>query len=166
MIRDTTRAREIAGSVVDPELPVVTLEDLGILRDIAVEDDRVTVWITPTYSGCPALTEIRRDLDTRLRQAGYREVRVRTVLSPPWSSAWITERGRRKLTENGISPPNPENRYEKGPVSLALRPPPRVACPRCDSTETEELSRFGSTACKSLWRCARCWDPFEHVKEI
>ena len=145
---------------------MLTLADLGVLRDVAVEDDgRVIVWITPTYSGCPAIGAMRDDLEHRLAKAGYPEVEVRTVLAPAWSSDWISAEGRRKLAANGISPPGPAPRPD-GPVLVQLTAPPRsVRCPGCGSVSTRELSEFGATACKSLWRCSDCDEPFEHFKE-
>lgn len=160
-------ARAVAASVVDPELPMLTLADLGILRDVALDDDgRVVVWITPTYSGCPAMGAMRADLDSSLRRAGFTDVDVRTVLSPAWSTDWISDDGRRTLAEHGIAPPGPAPRRH-GPVLLQLSErPPAVACPRCGSMETTRLSEFGATACKALWRCGACREPFEHLKEI
>ncbi len=160
------QAREVAASVVDPELPMLTLADLGVLRDVAVDPDGgVVVWITPTYSGCPAIETMRADLQRRLQDAGFEQVEVRTVLAPPWSSDWISTEGRRKLAEHGISPPGPAPR-RGGPVLVQLTAPPRsVTCPRCSSPRTQLLSEFGATACKSLWRCTDCDEPFEHFKE-
>jgi len=158
-------ARAIAQSVTDPELPMLTLHDLGVLRSVRVEGERVVVEITPTYSGCPAMAEMRADVAARLHAAGYRDVDVRTVLSPPWTSDDITERGRRVLAEHGIAPPGPAPRRAPGPVPLTLdAPPPRPACPLCGSAATELVSRFGATSCKSLHRCRVCREPFEHVK--
>ena len=162
------RARTAAAAVNDPELPMLTLHDLGILRGIRIEEDgTVTVRITPTYSGCPALAEMRADVYRAVRAAGFDRVEVRTELSPAWTSDWITEEGRRKLTEHGISPPGRAPARADGPVPLVLLPT-RTAprCPRCGAAETEELSRFGATSCKSLHRCRSCLEPFEHVKEI
>lgn len=159
-------ARRVAEQVRDPELPVLTLADLGVLRDVLVHDGRVVVTITPTYSGCPALETMRADLRARLVAAGYPDVEVRTVLSPAWTTDWISEEGRRKLTEYGIAPPAPVG-PRRGPVPLNLVPPSaRVRCPRCGSARTTELSRFSSTACKALRRCTDCREPFEHMKEI
>ena len=162
------RARTAAAAVNDPELPMLTLHDLGILRGVRIEEDgTVTVRITPTYSGCPALAEMRADVYRAVRAAGFGRVEVRTELSPAWTSDWITEEGRRKLTEHGISPPGRAPTRADGPVPLVLLPirtAPR--CPRCGAAETEELSRFGATSCKSLHRCRSCLEPFEHVKEI
>ncbi|MBM7812615.1 ring-1,2-phenylacetyl-CoA epoxidase subunit PaaD [Saccharothrix algeriensis] len=161
-------ALEVASRVRDPELPVLTLADLGVLRDVVEEGGRVLVTITPTYSGCPAVEEMGADLRRSLRAAGYRDVEVRLSLAPAWTTDWISEDGRRKLAEAGIAPPARIGpRAAGGPVPLNLAPPVRrVACPRCGSARTEELSRFGSTACKALRRCADCAEPFEHLKEI
>jgi len=155
-------ALEAAASVVDPEIRAVTIEDLGILRDVAVDEGRhVTVTITPTYSGCPAMDVIRADIRTALRRAGYDDVEVVTALGAPWSTDWITEAGKRKLAAAGIAPPSPvRQRRDVVPLTLAVR------CPQCGSPETEELSRFGSTACKSLWRCRACLEPFDRVKPL
>ena len=160
-------ARSVAAAVVDPEMPMLTLDDLGVLRDVRAAGDAVTVTITPTYSGCPALEAIRDDLRAALTEAGYRSVEVRTVLSPPWTTDWITEAGRAKLADHGIAPPGRVGPRTAGPVPLTLgRAAPRVPCPRCGSRVTEELSRFGPTACTALHRCSTCREPFEHVKEI
>ncbi|RSN66330.1 phenylacetate-CoA oxygenase subunit PaaJ [Streptomyces sp. WAC 04229] len=163
---DTARARRVAERVPDPELPMLTLADLGVLRGVEVgADGTVVASLTPTYSGCPAMAEMRADVAARLRDAGYERVEIRTVLDPPWTSDWITESGRRKLAEHGIAPPGPAPRG--GPVPLVLSPT-RVAvpCPRCGSADTEETSRFAATSCKALWRCRACREPFEYVKEI
>ncbi|MFC8871056.1 1,2-phenylacetyl-CoA epoxidase subunit PaaD [Streptomyces sp. NPDC057148] len=162
---DARRARHIAEQVPDPELPMLTLADLGVLRDVEVtRDGAVVASLTPTYSGCPAMSEMRADVAARLRAAGYDRVEIRTVLDPPWTSDWITESGRRKLAEHGIAPPGAAPR---GPVPLVLSPTrPAVPCPRCGSRDTEETSRFAATSCKALWRCRACREPFEHVKEI
>ncbi|MEV5910974.1 1,2-phenylacetyl-CoA epoxidase subunit PaaD [Streptomyces chartreusis] len=163
---DARRARHIAATVPDPELPMLTLADLGVLRDVALtEDGTVVASLTPTYSGCPAMAEMRADVAARLRDAGYARVEIRTVLDPPWTSDWITPAGRRKLTEHGIAPPGPAPRG--GPVPLVLSPTRHaVTCPRCGSGDTEETSRFAATSCKALWRCRACREPFEYVKEI
>jgi ring-1,2-phenylacetyl-CoA epoxidase subunit PaaD len=172
-----SRAWEIAAAVPDPELPAVTVADLGILRDITLEENRLIVSLTPTYSGCPALSDMRREVASRLAAAGF-SADVRTVLSPPWSTDLITANGRRKLAEAGIAPPRavsagPEGRppvtarETGGPVPLTLfAGGPPVACPRCGSADTERTAAFGGTACKDLRRCHACGEPFEHVKEI
>ena len=160
-------ARAVAAAVVDPEMPMLTLDDLGVLRDVRAAGDTVTVTITPTYSGCPALETMRDDLRAALAAAGFGRVEVRTVLSPPWSTDWISESGRAKLADHGIAPPGRVGPRAAGPIPLTLnRPPARVPCPRCGSDATEELSRFGPTACTALRRCSVCREPFEHVKEI
>jgi ring-1,2-phenylacetyl-CoA epoxidase subunit PaaD len=162
-----TDARAAAAAVVDPEMPMLTLDDLGVLRDVRVDGDGVTVTITPTYSGCPAIETMRDDLRATLTAAGFARVEVRTVLSPPWSTDWISEAGRAKLAEHGIAPPERIGPRRAGPIPLTLgRPDRSVSCPRCGSSATEELSRFGPTACTALRRCTVCREPFEHVKEI
>jgi ring-1,2-phenylacetyl-CoA epoxidase subunit PaaD len=154
-------AWKIAADVLDPELPVVTIADLGILRDVAEDDQgRVHVQITPTYSGCPAMETIRTDLVDALTNAGYQHVDVEFVLAPAWTTDWMTDAARAKLTAYGIAPPGP--RPGGGPVALELT----VRCPQCGSTDTRESSRFGSTACKSLWVCRSCREPFDHFKAI
>ena len=159
-------ARAVAGTVTDPELPMLTLADLGVLREVREAGGTVIVSVTPTYLGCPALEAMRDDLVGALRRAGFPRVEVRTVLAPAWSSDWITPDGRRKLAEAGIAPPGPAPRGGPGPVPLALgRPPGPVRCPRCGSARTGLISAFGATACRSLHRCGACQEPFEHVKE-
>ena len=153
----------VAASVTDPEMPMLTLEDLGVLRSVSEEDGRVVVTITPTYSGCPAMATMRDDLVHRLADAGF-EAEVRVSLSPAWSSDWITPAGRESLARYGISPPGA---VPTGPVALSLLPTRRaLSCPRCGSSEVELTSEFGPTACKALYRCTSCLEPFEHVKEI
>jgi ring-1,2-phenylacetyl-CoA epoxidase subunit PaaD len=160
-------ARAVAETVVDPELPMLTLHDLGVLRGVRVEGECVVVEITPTYSGCPAMAEMRADLTQRLRTAGYAEVDVRMVLSPPWTSDDITAHGRRILAEHGIAPPGAAPRRAPGPVPLTLGTrPAQVDCPQCGSADTTETSRFGSTSCKALYRCRACAEPFEYLKAI
>jgi ring-1,2-phenylacetyl-CoA epoxidase subunit PaaD len=158
-------AHAVAASVADPELPQLTLEDLGILRDVREDGDRVIATITPTYSGCPAMREISHDLAHRLQQAGYRTVEIRTQLSPAWTSDWITPTGRAKLAAAGIAPPHTAP-VRTGPVPLTLGSRPAVTCPLCGSTNTRETAAFSATACKSLHRCADCSEPFEQVKAI
>ncbi|WP_369029656.1 1,2-phenylacetyl-CoA epoxidase subunit PaaD [Streptomyces adonidis] len=164
-VLDARYARRIAARVPDPELPMLTLADLGVLRGVELaEDGTVVASLTPTYSGCPAMAEMRADVAARLTDAGYARVEIRTVLDPPWTSDWITPAGRRKLTEHGIAPPGAA---PHGPVALSLLPTRRtVPCPRCGSADTEETSRFAATSCKALWRCRACREPFEYVKEI
>jgi ring-1,2-phenylacetyl-CoA epoxidase subunit PaaD len=158
-------ARAIAAEVRDPEMPMLTLEDLGVLREVREDGDQVTVTITPTYSGCPAMATMRDDLVHRLSDAGY-DAQVRVSLTPAWSTDWISERGRRALREHGLSAPGPAPSHD-GPIPLTLLPTARaVTCPQCGSPRTELTSEYGATACKALYRCVDCLEPFEHVKEI
>jgi ring-1,2-phenylacetyl-CoA epoxidase subunit PaaD len=153
-------AWDAAGAVLDPEVPVLTIADLGVLRDVTVDATGVvTVTVTPTYSGCPAMDVIRRDVADAVRAAGFRAVEVRTVLSPAWTTDWMTDAGRRALQDYGIAPPQ-RRTATAGPVLVALS----VRCPQCASPDTRELSRFGSTACKSMWACNSCLEPFDHFK--
>jgi ring-1,2-phenylacetyl-CoA epoxidase subunit PaaD len=166
---DQRTAWEVAASVVDPELPMLTLADLGVLRRVETAGDgTVVVTLTPTYSGCPALEAMRDDLRAALQDAGYDAVEVRTTFSPPWSTDWISDEGRRKLAEAGVAPPDRIGPKAAGaPIPLTLAPPSQtVACPQCGAADTEEVSRFGPTACTALRRCRSCAEPFEHVKEI
>jgi ring-1,2-phenylacetyl-CoA epoxidase subunit PaaD len=154
--------RALAGSVPDPELPVLTLAELGVVRDVKLTSpDRVEVCLTPTYTGCPAIEAMSADIERVLHDHGIPEVEVRTVLSPPWSSDAITDEGRRKLAEYGIAPPRPTG-PATGPVAVDLA----IRCPNCGSTDTTLLSRFSSTACKALRRCESCREPFDHFKEL
>jgi len=161
------RARAVAATVVDPELPMLTLADLGVLRDVEVSPlGGVVVSITPTYSGCPAMATMRDDLVRTLRSEGFADVEVKIALQPAWTTDWITPAGRAALSGAGISPPGPAPR-RGGPVLLSLGPVRRTnRCPRCESEDVELTSEFGSTACKALYRCRACLEPFDHVKEI
>ncbi|MEZ2372113.1 1,2-phenylacetyl-CoA epoxidase subunit PaaD [Arthrobacter sp. RCC_34] len=161
------RAWAAAARVVDPELPMLTLIDLGVLRDIAVDDDgAVVAAITPTYSGCPAMAAMRDDLLREFQDAGLADARVRVALEPAWTTDWITPEGRTALAAAGISPPGTAPR-RSGPVTISLLPTRRaVHCPQCGSADVELSSEFGSTACKAMYRCRACLEPFDHVKEI
>ncbi|MEU5214867.1 1,2-phenylacetyl-CoA epoxidase subunit PaaD [Streptomyces sp. NPDC020807] len=152
----------IAGAVPDPELPVLTLEELGVMRGVHITDGgRVEVSLTPTYTGCPAIEAMSEDIERALHAHGMRDVSVVTVLTPAWSTDDISAEGRRKLAEFGIAPPRPQGTSD-GPVPLNLA----IRCPHCGSIETELLSRFSSTACKALRRCTACREPFDHFKEL
>ena len=160
-------AAEVAATVTDPEMPMLTLADLGVIRDVRHDDGGVVVTVTPTYSGCPAMDEIRADIRRALAGAGFDTVEVRTELSPAWTSDWITPEGRAKLSAAGISPPGPAVRRHDGPVPLVLGAPRRsIACPQCGHPESEQIAAFSATACRELRRCPVCREPFEHVKEI
>ncbi|MER6344875.1 1,2-phenylacetyl-CoA epoxidase subunit PaaD [Streptomyces sp. NPDC001595] len=170
-----TELLAVAGAVPDPELPVLTLQELGVLRAVRLRDaDTAEVDLTPTYTGCPAIEAMSLDIEHALHRHGIREVTVRTVLSPAWSTDDITPEGRRKLQEFGIAPPRV--RQDSGPVTVTLGPTRThgtddttaapVTCPHCGSADTELLSRFSSTACKALRRCLACREPFDHFKEL
>ena len=156
--REAKRAWEAAASVPDPEVPCVTVADLGILRGVDLVDGVAVARVSPTYSGCPAVLAIELAVEAALREAGF-EARVERVLSPPWTTDWITAEGREKLRAYGIAPPAGAG---KGSLFAEGRPD----CPRCGSAETEEISRFGSTACKAQWRCRACLEPFDYFKCI
>ncbi|MFE7197422.1 1,2-phenylacetyl-CoA epoxidase subunit PaaD [Microbacterium oxydans] len=156
----TQAAWRIAASVPDPEVPVLTIEDLGVLRAVEVDGTTVHVDITPTYSGCPAMDTIRDDVVLALTAAGFDEVFVRLVLSPAWTTDWMTQAGKTKLAEYGIAPPSGRAAVSTGPIRLALS----VRCPRCGSLDTREVSHFGSTSCKALFECRACLEPFDHFK--
>ena len=152
------RAWDAAAEVVDPEIPVLTIADLGVLRDVAVTDGCVEVAITPTYSGCPAMNMIGLEIELALAREGITRSKVRTVLSPAWTTDWMSDDGRRKLRDYGIAPP------QAGSGRRALFGEQQVACPQCGSENTELLSEFGSTSCKALWRCKSCREPFDYFK--
>lgn len=152
---------EILETVTDPEIPVLTVMDLGVIRDIKLlENGTVKVIITPTYSGCPAMNMIEVNIKAALLEAGYQLVDVETVLSPPWTTDWISEKGRQKLKAYGIAPPQ-EGVVDKNALFAEEK---NIICPHCESTNTEMISQFGSTACKSLYRCKDCLEPFDYFK--
>jgi len=142
---------KILESVTDPEIPVISLNDLGILRDVKVHGDQVEVVITPTYTGCPAMLAMEQDIYTALQKEDIKNVKVTTVLSPAWTTDWMSEEGKRKLEEYGIAPPNPTS-------------PDEIPCPQCESKNTTMMSQFGSTACKALYKCEDCLEPFDYFK--
>lgn len=156
MVTARERVREIAEAVPDPELPALTIGELGMVRDVMETDGAVEIAITPTYNGCPAMSVIGLAIEAALLEAGYRHVAVRIVREPAWTSDWIGAAAREKLRMAGIAPPAPRQSGRVGSTALS--------CPRCGSTDTEEIAPFGATACKSLWRCRSCREPFEHFK--
>ena len=150
---------DIAATVADPEIPVLTIKDLGVLRAVNIDNDgAITVTITPTYSGCPAMDAIRDDIITALAVQGHSNVRVNLVLSPAWTTDWMSAAGKAKLEEYGIAPPT--GKAAAGKVSIGLS----VKCPQCSSLNTRELTRFGSTSCKALYVCQDCREPFDYFK--
>jgi len=151
---------DVVATVVDPEVPVLTIADLGVLRAVRREGSSVVVTITPTYSGCPAVDAISADVVQALRDAGHPDARVDVALAPAWTSDWMSEEGRRKLAEYGIAPPR--RRVVDGVITLGLG----VACPRCGSHHVRAVSHYGSTACKALYVCQRCQEPFDHFKDL
>ena len=167
-------AWRVLDGVPDPEVPALSLRDLGIVREVALEEapdgggegPGLSVVLTPTYSGCPATEVIERSVVEALETAGLGPVRIVTRRAPAWTTDWISDEGRRKLREYGIAPPGPVAPGAGVPVRLVRRAVEAVACPRCGSAQTERLSAFGSTACKALWRCLACREPFEHFKPI
>jgi ring-1,2-phenylacetyl-CoA epoxidase subunit PaaD len=157
---DADRLDHLVREIEDPELPHVTIGDLGIVRSVEVDGERVSVVLTPTYTGCPATEQIRDDVADAIRAAGY-EPEVQLTMSPAWSTDWITERGRERLLAAGIAPPAPAGRPGDG---VAVDPP--VACPRCGSRRTRLISHFGGTACKASYVCQACAEPFEYFKTL
>ena len=158
---DAHRAWAAAASVVDPEVPVLTIDDIGILREVTVTDDGVEVVVTPTYSGCPAMETIRDDVVRALGAAGFDAVRVRLTLAPAWTTDWISDAGRVALERFGIAPPTGQAAAARH-VSIRMA----VKCPHCDSLDTTEISRFGSTSCKALYECRACGEPFDYFKVL
>lgn len=152
--------------VLDPEVPVVSVVDLGIVRDVIEEGDGLVVVVTPTYSGCPATEVIEQSIVEALDDAGLGPTRIRMQRAPAWTSDWISAEGRAKLLGYGIAPPGPADLAQGAPLKFVLRAIAPLACPRCESTDTERLAAFGATACKALWRCRSCGEPFEHFKPI
>lgn len=160
-LRDrATLAREVLATVMDPEVPVVSLLDLGLVRALHSDDDGLEVVLTPTYSGCPATELIESMAREALEAAGLGPVRIRLQRAPAWTTDWISDEGRRKLREYGIAPPGPRTEHT---IRFTT---PQVPCPRCGSAQTERLSAFGATACKALYRCRACAEPFEYFKPL
>ncbi len=145
----------------DPEIPVLSIVDLGIVRDVAVNDEQLTITITPTYTGCPAMDMIAASIKLELMAKGFRDVKVESIISPAWTTDWITEKGKQQLKEYGIAPPNPRQQVCNDKL---FAPDEAVQCPHCDSWHTRRISEFGSTACKALYQCEDCQEPFDYFK--
>ena len=158
MRKNTQKAWDALNQLTDPELPFLTLNDLGVIRDIKIKKDNFIVTIAPTYIGCPALSVIEDSITVELKKVGI-DAMIEKSFSPPWSSDWISENGRKKMEEFGISPTLLKDRRNLGDATSK-----KVQCPQCSSFETEKVSEFGSTACKSLYRCLACKEPFDHFK--
>jgi len=156
----------VLATVLDPEVPVVSVVDLGIVRDVCEEGDALVVTVTPTYSGCPATEVIESSIAAALDDAGLGTARVRMQRGPAWTSDWISDAGKAKLRGYGIVPPGPVDIAQGAPLRFVPRAVAPLACPRCESKDTERLAAFGATACKALWRCRACGEPFEHFKPI
>jgi len=146
--------------VKDPEIPVLSVTDLGIVRNVTTDGNRISITITPTYSGCPALDVISMDIRLKMIEKGFKDIHVQQSLSPPWTTDWMTETGKEKLRLFGIAPPNPRQQF----CSTEMFAEEAVQCPRCKSFHTELVSQFGSTACKSMYRCLDCKEPFDYFK--
>jgi ring-1,2-phenylacetyl-CoA epoxidase subunit PaaD len=151
---------QLLQEVKDPEVPVLSVLDLGIVRSVKTNDDKIDIVITPTYSGCPALDVINMDIRLKLMEKGYRNVTIQQQLSPAWTTDWMSEEGKQKLKAFGIAPPNPRQQFCSAEMFLQEA----VPCPRCGSYHTEMISQFGSTACKALYRCLDCKEPFDYFK--
>ena len=158
MRKNTEKAWDALRDLTDPELPFLTLNDLGVIRDIRIKKNNFIVTVAPTYIGCPALSVIEDNITAELKKIGINAL-IEKSFSPPWSSDWISENGRKKMEEFGISPPHPRKSETSGDPLLK-----DVKCPQCTSYRTEKVSEFGSTACKSLYRCLNCKEPFDHFK--
>jgi len=155
---DTEQLFKLLSSVCDPEIPVLTLQDLGVLRDISIEDGGIAVTITPTYAGCPAMAVMQADIETALADAGYEHVTVRQSLSQAWTTDWMSDAGREKLRAYGIAPPARQTGQQTEPAG--------IHCPQCGSGGVKRISEFGSTACKALYQCQDCCEPFDYFKCI
>ena len=155
------KIRSVLETVTDPEIPVLTISDLGILRDVKLNGDEIEVIITPTYTGCPAMDMIAANIRMALMENGYDKIKVTSVLSPAWTTDWMTEPGKEKLKKFGIAPPNPRQQVCNNQL---FAPDEGVQCPHCNSWHTTRISEFGSTACKSLYQCDDCKEPFDYFK--
>jgi len=156
---ESTYIWDLLEEVSDPEVPVLSVVDLGVVREVSIQDEQVYITITPTYSGCPAMKTMEDDIRKKLAEHQVQKVIIETVLSPAWTTDWLSENGRYKLKEYGIAPP--ENEVDK---SVLFSEPTRVPCPKCDSTNTRMISQFGSTACKAHYQCNSCKEPYDYFK--
>lgn len=157
----TEKIWSLLREVTDPEVPVLSVIDLGIVRDVRISGDEIEVIITPTYSGCPAMDMIAMNIKLALIEQGYKNIKVTTVLTPAWTTDWMTEEGKHKLKEYGIAPPNPRQQVCNDRLFMSDE---AVQCPHCESWHTKRISEFGSTACKSLFQCNDCKEPFDYFK--
>lgn len=155
--QQTAAIYQLLRQVCDPEIPVLSLQDLGVLRDVSIDNDSISVTITPTYAGCPALETMRADIETTLAEAGYKSVQVKQSLSPAWTTDWMSAEGREKLRAYGIAPPASTS------CGQVLE---QIACPQCQSQAVKKISEFGSTPCKALYQCEACLEPFDYFKCI
>jgi ring-1,2-phenylacetyl-CoA epoxidase subunit PaaD len=160
VMMDEKEIWSVLEEVKDPEVPVLSVIDLGIVRSVDTSGDRIDITITPTYSGCPAMDVISMDIRLKLIEKGYRNVHIQQQLSPAWTTDWMSEEGKKKLKAFGIAPPNPKQQF----CTTDMFRQEAVQCPRCDSWHTEMISQFGSTACKSMYRCLDCKEAFDHFK--
>lgn len=158
---DLEHINALIKEVPDPEIPVLSVFDLGVIRNVEVENETIIITITPTYSGCPAMYTIEADIKTKLKENGFPSVKINMVLSPPWSTDWISEEGLIKLEAYGIAPPV-KGTADKG--ELFASDPQNIRCPQCKSINTEVINMFGSTACKALYKCKDCLEPFDYFK--
>ena len=161
---EQTKLREILSFVTDPEIPALTIDEMGILRDVIIEEDTVKVTITPTYSGCPAIDQITQDVNAVLTDNGYPKSEVLLVLSPAWTTDWMSEKSKEKLRAYGIAPPCRTTDLSQSSEEQRLAF--TAACPQCRSLNTRQISEFGSTACKALWKCNQCLEPFDYFKPL
>lgn len=159
----TDAVKAVLAQIPDPEVPVITITDLGIVRDVEINGNEVTVKITPTYTGCPAMRQIESDIKSVLKLSGIENVKVETVYNPAWTTDWISDEAKEKLRAYGIAPPE---KTSSNKSLLFMGGPKVVACPQCKSTHTEMISQFGSTACKALYKCLDCLEPFDYFKCI
>lgn len=152
---------DIIGQIEDPEIPVLTISDLGIVRAISQQNGRIVVTITPTYTGCPAMNQIEDDILLKLQDLGFKDSKVITIFDPPWTTDWLTDEAKLKLQQYGIAPPEEKTSDKNYIAGNVLR---NITCPQCKSNDTKLVSQFGSTACKSLYQCSNCKEPFDYFK--